>query len=66
MNTTGSCTGLKVKYPPSTQFAMTPSGNVSTHTLDKDTYAWSAGVQTISVYASDGSPCLATTLITVT
>lgn len=66
VNTTGSCSGIKVKYPPSTQLALTPSGNVFTHTLDKDAYAWSAGVQTISIYASNGTTVLATTLITVT
>ena len=65
-NTSGTCTGLKVKYPPSPLLAMTGAGSTFTHTLDKDAYAWSAGSQTIYVYASDGITVLAQVGITVT
>jgi hypothetical protein len=59
VNTTGSCTGLQVKYPADTNPAavsLTQSGSTWTNTLNKNTYSsWSTGAKVIKVLLTTGT-----------
>ena len=58
VNSSGSCTGLTVKYPATGDPAavtMTKSGSVFTHVLDKNAHQWTVGSKVIRVFSAAGA-----------
>lgn len=69
VNTSGTCSGLKVKYPATgdpAAVALAQNGAVFTHTLDKNTYFWTVGSKVIRILSSTGTELAQISLVITT
>lgn len=69
VNTSGTCSGLKVKYPATgdpAAVALAQSGAVFTHNLDKNAYFWTVGSKVIRIQSSTGTELAQISLVITT